>query len=106
MRVAERGRFCAVPELWLAKGRSNSLPANRLGFGAWDLVPAHSPHPCSSSPEPPGAEDLQQETLDADMGSPLVLTCAVTGVPAVTWLKDGRPLGMHGGDAVPGFCPV
>nr|XP_047909504.1 hemicentin-2 [Anser cygnoides] len=42
--------------------------------------------------EPPGAEDLQQETLDADMGSPLVLTCAVTGVPAVTWLKDGRQL--------------
>ncbi|XP_040387830.1 hemicentin-2 isoform X3 [Cygnus olor] len=42
--------------------------------------------------EPQGAEDLQQETLSADMGSPLVLTCAVTGVPAVTWLKDGRPL--------------
>lgn len=30
------------------------------------------------------------------MGSPLVLTCQVTGVPAptVTWLKDGSPLGM------------
>ncbi|KAM6193100.1 hemicentin-2 [Sarcoramphus papa] len=44
--------------------------------------------------EPPGIEDPQQETLDADMGSPLVLTCRVTGVPApaVTWLKDGSPL--------------
>ncbi|XP_059684707.1 hemicentin-2 [Gavia stellata] len=43
---------------------------------------------------PPGIEDPQQETLDADMGSPLVLTCQVTGVPtpAVTWLKDGNPL--------------
>ncbi|KAM9176553.1 hemicentin-2 [Mergus octosetaceus] len=42
--------------------------------------------------EPPGAEDPQEETLSADMGSPLVLTCAATGVPAVTWLKDGRTL--------------
>ncbi|KAM9271186.1 hemicentin-2 [Morus bassanus] len=43
---------------------------------------------------PPGTEDPRQETLDADMGSPLVLTCQVTGVPAptVTWLKDGSPL--------------
>ncbi|KAM6372038.1 LOW QUALITY PROTEIN: hemicentin-2 [Pluvialis apricaria] len=43
---------------------------------------------------PPGMEDAQQETLDADMGSPLVLTCQDTGVPvpAVTWLKDGSPL--------------
>ncbi|XP_074968536.1 hemicentin-2 [Phalacrocorax aristotelis] len=43
---------------------------------------------------PPGTEDPLQETLDADMGSPLVLTCQVTGVPAptVTWLKDGSPL--------------
>ncbi|KAM7087896.1 LOW QUALITY PROTEIN: hemicentin-2 [Ciconia maguari] len=43
---------------------------------------------------PPGIEDPQQETLDADMGSLLVLTCRVTGVPAptVTWLKDGSPL--------------
>ncbi|XP_009989256.1 PREDICTED: hemicentin-2-like [Tauraco erythrolophus] len=41
-----------------------------------------------------GIEDLQQETLDADVGTPLVLTCQVTGVPApaVTWLKDGSPL--------------
>ncbi|XP_062447296.1 hemicentin-2 [Rhea pennata] len=44
---------------------------------------------------PPGIEDPRQETLDAAMGSPLVLTCEVTGtpVPTVTWLKDGRPLG-------------
>ncbi|KAM6047554.1 LOW QUALITY PROTEIN: hemicentin-2 [Theristicus caerulescens] len=43
---------------------------------------------------PPGIEHAQQETLDADMGTPLVLTCQVTGVPvpAVTWLKDGIPL--------------
>ncbi|XP_068771088.1 hemicentin-2 [Struthio camelus] len=43
---------------------------------------------------PPSIEDPQQETLAAAMGSPLVLTCEVTGVPvpAVTWLKDGRPL--------------
>ncbi|XP_009950773.1 PREDICTED: LOW QUALITY PROTEIN: hemicentin-2, partial [Leptosomus discolor] len=44
--------------------------------------------------EPPGIQDPQQETLDADVGTPLVLTCQVTGVPmpAVTWLKDGSPL--------------
>ena len=62
-------------------------------------VPAHTPHPCSSSSEPPGIEDPQQETLDADVGSPLILTCRVTGVPApaVTWLKDGSPLGMCAG---------
>ncbi|XP_010139814.1 PREDICTED: hemicentin-2-like, partial [Buceros rhinoceros silvestris] len=44
--------------------------------------------------EPPGLQDLQQEMLDADVGSPLVLTCSVTGVPMsdVTWLRDGSPL--------------
>ncbi|XP_029816435.1 hemicentin-2 [Manacus vitellinus] len=44
--------------------------------------------------EPPGIQDLQQETLEADVGTPLVLTCQVTGVavPTVTWLKDGSPL--------------
>ncbi|XP_075295707.1 hemicentin-2 [Opisthocomus hoazin] len=43
---------------------------------------------------PPGAQDPHQEMLEADMGSPLVLTCQVPGVPmpAVTWLKDGSPL--------------
>ena len=37
--------------------------------------------------------------LDADVGSPLVLTCQVGGVPApvVTWLKDGSLLGMGTG---------
>ncbi|RMB93417.1 hypothetical protein DUI87_30112 [Hirundo rustica rustica] len=46
--------------------------------------------------EPPGTQEPQQETLEADMGTPLVLTCQVPGVavPAVTWLKDGRPLEM------------
>ncbi|XP_051663785.1 hemicentin-2 [Manacus candei] len=44
--------------------------------------------------EPPGIQDLQQETLEADVGTPLILTCQVTGVavPTVTWLKDGSPL--------------
>ncbi|XP_062361457.1 hemicentin-2 [Cinclus cinclus] len=44
--------------------------------------------------EHPGIQDPQQETLEADVGTPLVLTCQVTGVavPTVTWLKDGRPL--------------
>ncbi|XP_069626703.1 hemicentin-2 [Haliaeetus albicilla] len=44
--------------------------------------------------EPPGIQDPEQEVLDADMGSPLVLTCQITGVPmpAITWLKDGNPL--------------
>ncbi|GAB0198482.1 hemicentin-2 [Grus japonensis] len=44
--------------------------------------------------EPPGTQDPQQEMLDADVGSPLVLTCQVGGVPApvVTWLKDGSLL--------------
>ncbi|KAM9256723.1 LOW QUALITY PROTEIN: hemicentin-2 [Cariama cristata] len=43
---------------------------------------------------PSGIQDLQQEVLDADVGTPLVLTCHVTGMPApaVTWLKDGSPL--------------
>ncbi|XP_063265782.1 hemicentin-2 isoform X3 [Prinia subflava] len=44
--------------------------------------------------EPPGIQDPQQETLEADMGTPLVLTCQVPGVPTVTWLKDGHPLEM------------
>ncbi|XP_039417870.1 hemicentin-2 [Corvus cornix cornix] len=46
--------------------------------------------------EPPGIQDSQQETLEAAMGTSLVLTCQVTGVavPAVTWLKDGSPLEM------------
>ncbi|XP_056361302.1 LOW QUALITY PROTEIN: hemicentin-2 [Oenanthe melanoleuca] len=46
--------------------------------------------------EPPGIQDPQQETLEADVGTALVLTCPVPGVavPAVTWLKDGRPLEM------------
>ncbi|XP_042642365.1 hemicentin-2 [Tyto alba] len=44
--------------------------------------------------EPLSIPDQQQEMLDADMGTLLVLTCQVTGVPApaVTWLKDGTPL--------------
>ncbi|XP_026716212.1 hemicentin-2 [Athene cunicularia] len=43
---------------------------------------------------PPGIQDPQQEVLDADLGTPLILTCQGTGVPtpAVTWLKDGSPL--------------
>lgn len=34
------------------------------------------------------------------MGTPLVLTCQVPGVavPAVTWLKDGHPLGVCAGE--------
>ncbi|XP_071310090.1 hemicentin-2 isoform X1 [Agelaius tricolor] len=46
--------------------------------------------------EPPGTQDPQQETLEADMGTPLVLSCPVTGVavPSVTWLKDGHLLEM------------
>lgn len=34
------------------------------------------------------------------MGTVLVLTCQVTGVavPTVTWLKDGRPLGVCAGE--------
>ncbi|XP_041262809.1 hemicentin-2 isoform X2 [Onychostruthus taczanowskii] len=45
--------------------------------------------------EPPGIQDPQQETLEADMGTPLVLSCHVPGVAsAVTWLKDGHPLEM------------
>lgn len=70
-------------------------------------VPAHAPHPCSASPGPPGIQDSQRETLDADMGTPLVLTCQVTGVPmpTVTWLKDGSPLGMCSGEAVTGCHP-
>ncbi|XP_049688139.1 hemicentin-2 [Accipiter gentilis] len=44
--------------------------------------------------EPPGIQDPEREVLDADMGTPLVLTCQITGVPvpAITWLKDGNPL--------------
>lgn len=59
------------------------------------LCSCSHPHPCSST-EPPGLQDLQQEILDADVGSPLVLTCSITGVPMsdVTWLRDGSPLGM------------
>ncbi|XP_039576204.1 hemicentin-2 [Passer montanus] len=45
--------------------------------------------------DPPGTQDPQQETLEADMGTPLILSCHVTGVAsAVTWLKDGHPLEM------------
>ncbi|OWK59760.1 Hemicentin-2 [Lonchura striata] len=45
--------------------------------------------------EPPGTPEM----LEADMGTPLVLTCHVSGVavPAVTWLKDGHPLGVCAG---------
>ncbi|XP_065551612.1 hemicentin-2 [Lathamus discolor] len=44
--------------------------------------------------EPPDIQDPQQEMLKANVGTPLVLTCQVTGVttPAITWLKDGSPL--------------
>lgn len=61
---------------------------------------SHTPCRCSSSSEPPGIQDTQQETLEADVGTPLVLTCRVTGVavPTVTWLKDGRPLGVCAGE--------
>ncbi|TRZ13268.1 hypothetical protein HGM15179_013842 [Zosterops borbonicus] len=43
-----------------------------------------------------GIQDPQQETLEADMGTPLVLTCQVPGVamPTVIWLKDGHSLEM------------
>ncbi|XP_014111826.1 PREDICTED: hemicentin-2 [Pseudopodoces humilis] len=44
--------------------------------------------------EPPAIQDPQQETLEADVGTALTLTCQVTGVPTVTWLKDGHPLEM------------
>lgn len=68
-------------------------------------VPAHTPHPRSSSSEPPGIQDPEQEVLDADMGTPLVLTCQITGVPvpAITWLKDGNPLGMSVGGCCAGL---
>ncbi|KAM8995979.1 hemicentin-2 isoform 2-T2 [Ara ararauna] len=44
--------------------------------------------------EPTDIQDPQQEMLEADIGTPLVLTCQVTSVttPAITWLKDGSPL--------------
>ncbi|XP_054030144.1 hemicentin-2 [Dryobates pubescens] len=44
--------------------------------------------------EPPGSQDPQLEMLDAEVGTSLILTCQVPGVPAptVTWLKDGSPL--------------
>ncbi|XP_061867610.1 hemicentin-2 [Colius striatus] len=44
--------------------------------------------------EPLGTQGLQEELLDADMGTPLVLTCHVPGLPApaVSWLRDGSPL--------------
>lgn len=71
---------------------------------------SHTPCPCSSSSEPPGIQDPQQERLEADMGTPLVLTCQVPGVavPAVTWLKDGHPLGVCAGEccATPSLAVV
>lgn len=61
---------------------------------------SHTPCPSLSSSEPPGIQDPRQETLEGDMGTRLVLTCQVTGVavPAVTWLKDGSPLGVCAGE--------
>ncbi|KAM6110387.1 LOW QUALITY PROTEIN: hemicentin-2 [Pterocles gutturalis] len=43
---------------------------------------------------PPGTEDPQLETFDADVGTPLVLSCPIPDVPvpSITWLKDGIPL--------------
>ncbi|CAK6433530.1 unnamed protein product [Pipistrellus nathusii] len=43
---------------------------------------------------PPTFENPQTETVSQVAGSPLVLTCDVTGVPApsVTWLKDRMPV--------------
>lgn len=40
-------------------------------------------------------ENPKTETVSQVAGSPLVLTCDVTGVPAptVTWLKDRMPVG-------------
>uniref|UniRef100_A0A8B9ZFJ0 Ig-like domain-containing protein n=1 Tax=Anas platyrhynchos TaxID=8839 RepID=A0A8B9ZFJ0_ANAPL len=69
---------------------------------AWDLAPAHSPRPCSSSssPEPPGAEDPQEETLRVPSehsvleGGEVRLECQAEGQPPpqISWLKDGQPL--------------
>ncbi|XP_054440698.1 hemicentin-2 [Pteronotus mesoamericanus] len=43
---------------------------------------------------PPAFENPKAETVSQVAGSPLVLTCDVTGVPAptVTWLKDRMPV--------------
>lgn len=74
---------------------------------------SHTPCPCSSSSEPSGIQgiqDPQQETLEADMGTPLVLTCQVPGVamPTVIWLKDGHSLGVCAGErcATPSLTAV
>lgn len=44
---------------------------------------------------PPTFENPRTEMVSQVAGSPLVLTCDVTGVPApaVTWLKDRLPIG-------------
>ncbi|XP_015423249.1 PREDICTED: hemicentin-2-like [Myotis davidii] len=44
---------------------------------------------------PPTFENPKTETVSQVAGSPLVLTCDVTGVPAprVTWLRDRMPVG-------------
>lgn len=47
-------------------------------------------------PVPPSIENPQQETIDGAAGNLLILTCNAVGMPppAITWLKDGSPLGM------------
>lgn len=44
---------------------------------------------------PPTFENPKTETVSQVAGSPLVLSCDVTAVPApsVTWLKDRMPVG-------------
>ncbi|KAK4811634.1 hypothetical protein QYF61_022727 [Mycteria americana] len=85
--VTPGSRVLQLPRLQLSSSGTYTCVA--LNAAGWDekrfILAVHGP---------PGIEDPQQETLDADMGSLLVLTCRVAGVPAptVTWLKDGSPL--------------
>lgn len=68
-----------------------------LGFWESGLSPA----------VPPTFENPKTETVSQVAGSPLVLSCDVTGVPAptVTWLKDRMPVGEYTWSFLP-FCQI
>lgn len=51
---------------------------------------------CLSS-VPPSIDGPAEESVVETISNPVIFSCDATGIPppSLTWLKNGRPIGMH-----------